>query len=179
MNMDTDEVFIEDEHKSSVPDLQLMLEALLGSGLAAGGNSGSMLDAFLAQANLMPQQQSIIKLLMAMSNKPDAGEGEGEGEGEEGLDVNFNANDDEFNVAVDPSEPLSQELSDLRCVNDTAAEALGACPICWGGDTSCQQCLGQGTAGHRMPNSGLFNQLVIPAVKRMRSITRATSRHNS
>jgi len=173
MNMETDEVLIEDEHKSNAPDLQLMLEALLGGGLAAGGDSGSMLDAFLAQANLMPQQQSIIKLLMAMSNKPDAGEGE------EGLDVNFNANDDEFDVAVDPSEPLSQELSDLRCVNDTAAEALGACPICWGGDTSCQQCLGQGTAGHRMPNAGLFNQLVIPAVKRMRSITRATSRHNS
>jgi hypothetical protein len=60
-----------------------------------------------------------------------------------------------------------QELSDLRQVNDTLASALGACPVCWGGDPRCAECGGHGASGSAAPDPKLFEQLVVPAVRRM------------
>jgi hypothetical protein len=52
-----------------------------------------------------------------------------------------------------------------RC--DTVAAALGACGLCWGQDSSCRACRGQGGPGHCIPDKELFYEFVVPAVRLM------------
>lgn len=62
---------------------------------------------------------------------------------------------------------LTQELMALRRLNDIFAAALGACRLCWGRDDQCQRCDGQGVIGYFMPDSGLFQQWIEPAMARL------------
>ena len=48
------------------------------------------------------------------------------------------------------------------------ADALGACPRCWGEDARCHACGGRGMSGFFEPDEGLFVQYVLPVVRRMR-----------
>lgn len=72
-------------------------------------------------------------------------------------------------LSEDAFDDASQEeLEALRQANDTLADALGACAICWGGDNACHHCRGRGRPGARRPDPALFTQLVMPAVRAMR-----------
>jgi hypothetical protein len=69
-------------------------------------------------------------------------------------------------------ETLIQENSELQQENQVLherlallAEALGACPHCWGEDNSCRICYGQGTPGSFIPNREVFAAYVLPAVR--------------
>lgn len=64
-------------------------------------------------------------------------------------------------------EGQSEEIEDLRALNDTLASALGACPMCWGGVDDCEVCSGAGMPGSQAPDRRLFKQLVFPALRRM------------
>lgn len=57
--------------------------------------------------------------------------------------------------------------------NDTLAAALGACPKCWGGDDHCDACDGDGAPGAAAPDHHLFNELILPAVRRINQTRRA------
>jgi hypothetical protein len=84
--------------------------------------------------------------------------------------------DEAANAAPEQSQDtraLEKELADLREANDTVAAALGACPLCWGGDRRCEACGGEGRAGHVAPDPALFKELVIPAVERLSAMKRA------
>ena len=70
----------------------------------------------------------------------------------------------------------SEELEALREVNDTLAAALGACPKCWGGDDGCADCGGSGSPGAAVPDSQLFNHLILPAVRRVNQARRPRPR---
>jgi hypothetical protein len=74
-------------------------------------------------------------------------------------------------------ERIYAELETLRERNDSLAEAVGACALCWGEDVLCPVCEGEGRPGFTMPDRELFTQLIAPAVRHFlkRSRTRRPS----
>ena len=66
-------------------------------------------------------------------------------------------------------EHLELELERFQEINDTLAAALGACEACWGDDPDCEACRGRGGPGSLPPDRALFERLVMPAVRRLRS----------
>jgi hypothetical protein len=60
--------------------------------------------------------------------------------------------------------PAHQHLEDHNLV---LAAALGACE-CWGHDPDCADCSGAGSAGWADPDARLYQEYVIPAIKRMK-----------
>src|SRR5262249_639991 len=53
-----------------------------------------------------------------------------------------------------------------RARNTVLADALGACPRCWGEDVRCVRCRGRGRPGGRRPDRLLFTEIVEPAIQR-------------
>jgi hypothetical protein len=79
--------------------------------------------------------------------------------------------DDEADAVGDPEaarllERLYAENDALRQRNRALADALGACPRCWGDDELCPVCRGRGVAGGRIPDGELFDRYVEPAWRR-------------
>jgi hypothetical protein len=122
--------------------------------LIDGGDSVAALRAAFGQARLTPQQQPIADMILALT---EAGQQPAEATPANGSTA---SPDDRIRA-------LEAELAGLRQVNDTVAAALGACPICWGGDPQCEACSGRGRAGFVLPASDLFQKLVAPAVRRV------------
>jgi len=50
--------------------------------------------------------------------------------------------------------------------NNLCASALGSCPYCWGTDVRCR-CRGEGIPGYFPPNKEDFDEIVVPALKRL------------
>ena len=143
------------------PVAEAVLKALGGSAngeivrqLISNGGSAAAFRSALKQARLTPEQQSIAELLLAVYDVSQ----ELSGHVAAGVARDSDA---------DRIDELEKELADLRQVNDTVAAALGACPICWGGDLQCHACQGHGRAGFTLPACDLFQELVAPAVKRV------------
>ncbi len=64
---------------------------------------------------------------------------------------------------------LRAELQALRERSDTLAAALGACYLCWGDDPGCQVCAGRGSPGCLPINPDLFEEFIVPALRRVRA----------
>lgn len=47
------------------------------------------------------------------------------------------------------------------------ADAMGACPMCWGRSPTCKMCGGNGAPGTRVPNQSEFIDLVEPVLARL------------
>jgi hypothetical protein len=65
-------------------------------------------------------------------------------------------------------EGMAEDLSRLEERNCDLAAALGACSVCWGGDTNCRLCRGRGHPGFTMPDHDLFLTYVVPAARMWR-----------
>ena len=173
--------------------IQGILQLLGSDGIGAlveafnGGASGaSIMQSFLEQSQLSSEQQPLVDLLMTL-----AAEGDEKGELIEGEMQNIDLEeDDEDYDDYEADEPapgdrnnvyeirqFRRELRDLRNVNDTVAAALGACPVCWGGDSQCHDCDGEGSSGAYQPDPRLFNELVAPAIRRIRTSKRTRQKH--
>jgi hypothetical protein len=76
-------------------------------------------------------------------------------------------------------QQLQAELERLQEVNDTVAEALGACHLCWGDDPACEICQGDGAPGCFVPPRDLFQRFVVPALGRMKETIRSAARRTS
>jgi chorismate mutase len=50
---------------------------------------------------------------------------------------------------------------------DEFAEAVGACPHCWGEEPECNYCHGRGTSGYFQPNPEYFNVYIQPLMKKI------------
>ena len=190
MNMSVDEAVIDDDKVSSNtktsssgnPGIQSILDALGNGGaqmimdaLGSGASGATVINSFLAQANIPDEQQSLVNLLLSMGdNNSTRGQVfDAESDIEEGI-YDESDYDDEGHSRSNVSDirQFREELNDLRDVNDTVAAALGACPVCWGGDTGCVECQGAGYSGSMMPDAKLFKELVLPAIRRMRAVSR-------
>jgi protein-disulfide isomerase len=64
---------------------------------------------------------------------------------------------------------MASELELLRARNDMLAAALGACHLCWGEDPQCPYCGGVGGVGKLMIDRAIFRQVVVPALRQLRS----------
>ncbi|QIS14224.1 hypothetical protein [Nocardia arthritidis] len=69
-------------------------------------------------------------------------------------------------VVADVLERLYDEVEVLRRRNRALADALGACPRCWGDAADCPRCRGRGRPGGRFPDPTLFAEFIEPAVRR-------------
>lgn len=65
---------------------------------------------------------------------------------------------------------MFSELQVLRGRVDQLAAALGACCACWGEDVNCRLCRGRGTPGFALPDEGLFEHYVLPAILLVRGL---------
>jgi hypothetical protein len=65
-------------------------------------------------------------------------------------------------------DSMFEELTTLRRRNEDLALALGACPACWGEDSQCRLCRGQGVPGFSRPDTAAFLHYVVPAGKTWR-----------
>ena len=151
--------------KQPIHPIHRALAEALGSEVHA-----SALTRVLAGASLTGEQQALIELLLSLDSGSD----------EQDRDTPVSENPSPSREAEregSPADPrltprqvqdLLVELDGLRLVNDTTAAALGACPICWGGQGDCDECGGKGHAGSRAPDLQLFRELVVPAVRRLR-----------
>lgn len=61
---------------------------------------------------------------------------------------------------------LEKERTELAAAEAEMAQALGACIQCWGENPYCPACQGQGVPGSQNPDPLLFEQLVLPALRR-------------
>ena len=159
--------------ESNMP-YQQILETIRQGGQ---GNDATvaMLRTVLGSAQLRPEEQMMLDFLLSLGDQTSD-------EDKQVIDGEFeDINDDDQKPDRGRNgrsrlERLNQEVADLREVNDTLAAALGACRYCWGGDETCAVCAGYGGAGWRTPNLRLFEELVVPAVYRVRALKQGPDR---
>jgi hypothetical protein len=146
---------------------QAILEAAL-----RGDINPSSLKQLLAHAAVTSEQKSLVELMLSLADaEGEGGDETGKGAaGPYGRPLNEDPGIDADVRIVDG------ELSDLRQANDTLASALGACPICWGGNIACDICHGRGRPGFANPDPELFRELVVPAVERVCAVQRNNRR---
>jgi hypothetical protein len=60
---------------------------------------------------------------------------------------------------------LNAEVARLQLAVETAARALGACPVCLGADPVCPLCRGRGAPGSLPPDPVAFRTVALPAVR--------------
>lgn len=66
----------------------------------------------------------------------------------------------------------------LKLTNSLSA-ALGSCDSCWGEDTSCEKCGGEGGPGWRQVNKRLFTLYVQPCLEKVYGHTNAPTNGNT
>jgi hypothetical protein len=54
---------------------------------------------------------------------------------------------------------------------DQMAEAVGACPQCWGEDLHCNYCRGRGKPGYFQPNETYFDLYIKPIILKLKNST--------
>jgi DnaJ-class molecular chaperone len=60
---------------------------------------------------------------------------------------------------------------------DILAAALGACSFCWGTDSTCQNCRGEGSVGSRYPVRDAYVRYVLPVVVRYGTLDEESGGH--
>lgn len=137
---------------------------LLASLLNGGDGVQNLLKSVLSNAGLGGEEAALVEMMISSSGDSDGNADIDDPDDTDVLEGNYHeilAHDD----AMD--EELYEELESLRCVNDTLADALGACGVCWGGNDNCPECEGYGIAGSEPPDPRLFKRLIAPAFKRV------------
>ena len=66
------------------------------------------------------------------------------------------------------------EIEVLRRRVALVAAALGRCDVCWGDDLACHFCQGRGSSGYFWPDRTSYEELIAPAVARVRETGRHT-----
>lgn len=85
-----------------------------------------------------------------------------EAEGPDGLDEL----EHRLEVVTRANRRLQEELRAANAMATHVARLLGACPACWGLDTFCRQCLGNGIPGSSEPDHASLVHWITPALDR-------------
>ncbi len=64
------------------------------------------------------------------------------------------------------------QLNSLQKINNSLSLSLGSCNSCWGEDSKCDNCSGNGSPGWRKINKRSFNRYVLPALEKMYGLTK-------
>jgi hypothetical protein len=136
--------------------------ALMG---AMSGDPMSLLLSQLGTAN--PQAAMMIRLMEEQQRARAAEQAE---EDQQAAAEAAAERERDFNELRETVERACSELDVLRERNALIADALGACPLCYGADPLCDQCQGRGRPGGRPPDPAGFRNFILPAVRRARAI---------
>lgn len=149
--------------------------ALMNQYLAAGSNGAASPAALLAEhpdptvrlvAQLWSQNQAAADEASAAEERP-VGEGDCISAADAAA-IRAEAENCEARCRRRVAR-LQAELKKLQALGDTLALALGACHVCWGEEDDCPACFGRGQVGSFAPDRELFNQYVLPALRRARN----------
>jgi hypothetical protein len=132
---------------SALPDLREFVQSMAGSNPAM-----QFLAQHLETLRASPAEEQGVTI-------------EGVAEPSDGDDPGAAAALLELRAQVDS---MFEELTMLRRRNEDLALALGACPACWGEDSQCRFCRGQGAPGFSRPDTAAFLHYVVPAGKTWR-----------
>lgn len=146
--------------------LMSLLAARNGGALPEGAEDPQAMLARMAQEN--PAVATMLKMMEAQKTVS----------AREPVVIEADATDAEGQIShlTVQLEEAQAEVRLLRERCDTVAAALGACGICWGHDSSCRACRGQGAPGRAIPDEQLFCEFVVPAVRLMHA-SRQRSNH--
>jgi hypothetical protein len=62
---------------------------------------------------------------------------------------------------------IQNKLNHVNMLNNSLARATGSCSNCWGEDSNCIDCAGNGSPGWRDINKRLFNIYILPALEKL------------
>jgi len=147
--------------------LMSLLAARNGGALPEGAEDPQAMLARMAQEN--PTVATMLKMMEAQKAAS----------AREPLVIEADATDAADSQFAELSTRLEEAQAEVRLLRercDTVAAALGACGICWGHDSSCRACRGQGAPGRAIPDEQLFCEFVVPAVRLMHA-SRQRSNH--
>lgn len=119
---------------------------------------GALLNLLQSQESLSPRAQMLLQI---MSQQQQADDDE-----DDVIDIEAGASEQRTHRKI---RELQTELDEAREMIDVLAEAIGACPDCFGGDDDCPVCHGHGTAGWQLPERELFAHFIVPAIRRFKS----------
>jgi hypothetical protein len=151
--------------------------AMLQAMLAGGEGAPTMEDVINQMAESDPTTAALLQY-MAQQRAAAAAEDAGEDESNDSIiDASYRYVEDEqarrtadaLQVLRQRVESLYIELQDLRARNRELAAALGACSRCWGRDSGCPICEGEGGPGGAPLEPYLYRRLIAPAVRRINS----------
>ena len=66
-------------------------------------------------------------------------------------------------------EQLKQNYQSLLGQLDDIAEAIGACPHCWGEESNCNYCRGRGKPGYFQPDQAQFDMYIKPVILKLKN----------
>jgi hypothetical protein len=153
--------------------------AALLQAMLAGGEGAPTMDDLVSQ--MAESDPNVAMFLQYMAKQNAEAEAQDEEDDEETdpsiIDASYHYLDDErsrqtaeaFQELRQRVEALYVELQDLRGRNRDFAAALGACARCWGSDTSCPICAGEGAPGGAPLDAYLYRRLIAPATRRLNS----------
>lgn len=78
---------------------------------------------------------------------------------------------------TEKTEALNK-VSQIEQLNYHLSQALGSCDSCWGQDTNCSTCRGDGISGWRKINKRLFNVYVLPALEKLYGLSKKLNKNN-
>ena len=154
-------------------------QAELASIMEGGADKAQLISSMLGDRASNPLVQMLLTQMMDSSDATDANSES---------DAFDDIEDGDFEELPDPQvlqrrqrlklriQEWREELFALRRHNDELAGALGACCQCWGYDNECPECDGAGRPGWEQPNSGDFQEIVEPAVRRYLTSAREAAR---
>jgi hypothetical protein len=153
-------------------DAAAMLE-LLASSKNGKLSPNVMLQQLVADAD--PEVARLVGTFLTQQQEDDDEEPEPERErtvvvNEGPALVALRADVDAANARIDA---LERELQEHRERNDAIADALGACPECWGDDRLCPTCSGRGRPGSATPSRQAFERYLAPLLRRLDDARRA------
>lgn len=126
--------------------------------LGNNGNSNPLLSMLQSQDSLSPKAQMLLQLMS--SNNTDS-----ETDTDDVIEVEPDKDSQRLHRKI---YTLKNELDDAQEMIDVLAEAIGACPDCFGGQDDCHECHGHGTAGWQKPDPKLFSHFIAPAIRRIK-----------
>ena len=166
----------------------MALNPLLFKALTTADSEMSLQDVLLSQ--LDNQDPSVAMLAKYLAQPPEAEDDDDEDElletdelEQEALELEFEqqartleATESRLHSVTQVARQMREKLDDiyaeleeLRERNDSLAEALGACHLCWGEDLDCEACGGGGRPGTYLPDADMFRHYVRPAIQRLQT----------
>lgn len=150
-----------------------LVQMLTGGGSSAGSASLEDLAAQIGQRD--PRLALLASYLVRRQEQPLGATPSDPEDPDADADAPFSADHARAERRVDARRRLqerfasmSAELMALRERSEALAQALGACEHCWGFDPTCRGCRGIGGPGAFLPDPQLFDELVLPALRRVR-----------